>query len=151
MKHYIIDGNNLLGKTQHLSKINKKDKSEAARKLALIIGRYFNQKKVLVSLHFDGVSREVIKVNGIKIFHSGKLSADEKIKDEISNSKNLRNIVLVTSDKNLADFGRVCSCDVIKSEEFSILLSKQKLSQEKESIIEDLKDETFFKKLFGLD
>ena len=148
MKHYIIDGNNLIGKNQLLKKIHQKNKSESAHKLAQMIGRYFHNKKVLISLHFDGVSNEGITVSGIKVYYSGSSSADDKIKNEIGKSRNPKNIILVTSDNNLIEFGQTCSCEIIKSEEFSARLSTQNHSDEEEKLINQINDNEMFKKLF---
>jgi predicted RNA-binding protein with PIN domain len=118
VKHYIIDGNNLIGKDKLLNQLQKKNKQQSREKLTFMLSRYFSRKKILVSLHFDGYEREVINAFGVKIIYSGNYSADDKIKNEIEKSKNSRNIILITSDTNLMNFGRVCSCKVIKSEEF---------------------------------
>lgn len=150
MKHYIIDGNNLIGKDKFLNQIQKKNKQQSRGKLVFLISRYLNQKKVTVSLHFDGFENERITVSGIKIKYSEKSSADEKIKQEIERSKNPKNIILVTSDSNLAEFGRVCSCQVIKSEEFIRLLNLSNSKNEEQLRIDSLKDSDEFKKLFGI-
>lgn len=150
MKHYIIDGNNLIGKIRTLNQIHKKNKKQSAEKLAYLLGRFFSSKKVSVSLHFDGVQSEIIKVPGLKVIYSGNLTADEKIKHEISKSKNRKTIVLVTSDGNLADFGRVCNCQVIKSEEFSKQLLSSDNYDEEKLRIEELNNISEFKHLFGI-
>ena len=92
MNHYIIDGNNLIGKIKNLMQLHKKDRIRSAEQLAFILSRYFGKKKVKASLHFDGSQSEVIKAPGLKIIHSGNITADEKIKNEISKSKNPKNI-----------------------------------------------------------
>jgi len=151
LNHYIIDGNNLIGKIKTLKQLHKKNKVSGAEKLALIMGRYFYSKKVIVSLHFDGFQNEVIKIPGIQIIYSGKLTADEKIKSEIAKSRNPKNIILVTSDNNLAEFGRVCRCQVVKSEEFSkMILSSSSIDEEK-TRIDELNNINEFRKLFGID
>ncbi len=150
MKHYIIDGNNLIGKIKTLNQIYKKNKKQSGEKLAFMIGRHFNFKKATVSLHFDGVRTDVVKVTGIKIIYSGHVTADENIKNEIGKSKNPKNIVLVTSDRNVADFGRVCSCQVIKSEEFSKQLLSSGFTDEEKIRLEEINDPDEFKKLFGV-
>jgi len=151
MKHYIIDGNNLIGKISSLKKLHKKNKQQSAERLAFIIGRYFSRKKTKVSLHFDGFESEKINAGGIKIFYSAKLTADEKIKSEIGRSRNRGNIVLVTSDNNLAEFGHVCSCKIIKSEDFSKLLFSDSAGDEEKSRIEEINNQHEFRKLFGLE
>ena len=87
----------------------------------------------------------------MKIVYSENLTADEKIKKQISISKSPRNITVVTSDSNLAQFAKVCSTAVITSEEFSALLNKTSNSVDEESIIKSINNVEEFKKLFGVD
>ena len=150
MKHYIIDGNNLIGKIKTLNQIQKKNKQQSREKLALLLGSYFNNKKASINLHFDGFENDLIRVSGIKIIYSGNSTADEKIKSEIERSKNPKNNVLITSDSNLAEFGRVCSCQVIKSEDFANQLLSLKYADEEQTKIDSLYNNEEFKKLFGL-
>lgn len=114
-----------------------------------MLSRYFSRKKNSVNLHFDGYEREAIKVPSIKIIYSGNYSADDNIKREIEKSKNPRNIILITSDTNLMEFGRVCSCKVIKCEEFARLL-KQTNPDEGEYKSDSNVNVEEFKKLFGI-
>lgn len=150
MKHYIIDGNNLIGKDKLLNQLQKKDKQQSREKLVFMLSRYFSRKKILVSLHFDGYEREVINASGIKIIYSGNYSADDKIKNEIEKSKNSRNIILVTSDTNLMNFGRVCACKVIKSEEFINHLKQSGNTDEEELKTNSNINVEEYKKLFGV-
>lgn len=151
MKHYIIDGNNLIGKIKSLKQLHKKNKVRSTEQLAIILGRYFGNKNVKVSLHFDGFQSEPIKVSGLKIIYSEKTIADEKIKNEISKSKNPKNITLISSDGNIAEFGRVCSCQTIKSEEFANRLNSSDGIDEEKSRIDEMKNSNEFKRLFGVD
>jgi len=148
LKHHIIDGNNLIGKIKSLNQIQKKNKQQSREKLALLLNSYFNKKKSSINLHFDGFENEVIRVSGIKIIYSGSLTADEKIKREIERSKNPRNNILVTSDTNLAEFGRVCSCQLIKSEEFAKELLLLKNIDEEQAKIDAINSNDDFEKLF---
>ena len=150
MKSYIIDGNNLIGKIKSLKQLHRKNKQQSAEKLAFILSRYFRGKKVSVSLHFDGYQSNPINVPGLKIIYSGKITADDKIKNEIGKSKNPKNINLVTSDNNLADFGRVCSCHLIKSEIFGKYLLSPDRFDEEQVKIEEINSTAEFKKLFGV-
>lgn len=150
MKHYIIDGNNLLGKDRSLSHLQKKNKQQSREKLAFMLSRYFSKKIASVSLHYDGFEKEIIRASNIKIIYSGSNSADDKIKSEIERSKNPRNIILVTSDRNLMEFGKVCSCKVIKSEEFVKQL-KQTYEDEVRMKTELNINVEEYKKLFGVD
>ncbi len=150
MKHYIIDGNNLIGKIISLNQLQKKNKQHSREKLAFLLSRYFNKKNTPVSLHFDGFENEAIRVSGIKIIYSCSSTADEKIKREIEQSKNPRNNILVTSDSNLAEFGRMCSCQLIKCEEFANQLLSLKYTDEEQTKIDAINSSEEFKKLFGI-
>jgi predicted RNA-binding protein with PIN domain len=149
-KHHIIDGNNLMGKIKSLNQIQKKNKQQSREKLAFLLGSYFIKKKASINLHFDGFENDLVRVSGIKIIYSGSSTADEKIKHEIERSKNPKNNILVTSDSNLAEFGRVCSCQVIKSEEFGNQLLSLKYADEEQRKIDSMQNNEEFKKLFGL-
>jgi predicted RNA-binding protein with PIN domain len=148
MKHYIIDGNNLIGKTPSINKLQRKRKDASREKIAFLIGRFFAKRKASVSLHFDGYKNDDIKVLGIRIKYSENQSADQKIKKEIEQSKNPKNIIVVTSDNNVAEFARVCSCSIMKSEEFSKALFKTDAVDEEKQRIDELKNDEEFKKLF---
>ncbi len=150
MKHYIIDGNNLIGKIPLIKKLQKVNKQASREKLAFSIARYFSTKKNAVTLHFDGFESVTINVSGIRIIYSGSISADERIKREIEKSKNPRLITLVTSDRNLAEFGRVCSCRVVKSEEFAKQINSGNSVDEEQIKIESINSTEEFKKLFGI-
>jgi len=150
VKHYIIDGNNLIGKIKSINQIQKKNNQQSREKLAFLLGRYFNKRKASVNLHFDGFENEGIKVSGIKLIYSGSLTADDKIKSEIEKSNNPKNIILVTSDSNLAEFGRVCSCQLVKSEEFAKQLLTLNSVDEEQNKIDAINSTEEFKKLFGI-
>ena len=150
MKHYIIDGNNLIGKDKNLNQIQKKNKQSSREKLGFMLSRYFSKKKTSVSLHFDGFENDEIRISGIKIIYSCGVTADEKIKREIEKSKNPKNNILVTSDSNLAEFGRVCSCQVIKSDEFVKRLHSSNPTEEEQAKIDAINSAEEFKKLFGI-
>ncbi|HEY6906033.1 MAG TPA: NYN domain-containing protein, partial [Ignavibacteriaceae bacterium] len=113
MQNYIIDGNNLIGKIKELQKLQIKDKQASREKLAFMIDKFFMRKKIRVSLHFDGFQKTPIKITSAKIIYSQDHSADDKIKAEITASRNPKTITLVTSDQNLRQFAQVCSASVI--------------------------------------
>jgi predicted RNA-binding protein with PIN domain len=87
----------------------------------------------------------------MKIVYSENQTADEKIKKQISQSKSPRNIMVVTSDSNLAQFAKVCSSAVVSSEQFSIEISKTNSGLDEESIIKSIDNVEEFKRLFGID
>ena len=151
MLTYIIDGNNLIGKISSLMNLQKKDKQASREKLVYILDRYFVQKKANVSLHLDGHPGGRINSSKMKIVYSENLTADEKIKKQISQSKTPRSIIVITSDSNLAQFARVCSNTVVSSDEFAAEIKKSTSNSDEEAKINSMNNIDEFKKLFGVD
>lgn len=133
MKTYIIDGNNLIGKHSNLKNMHKKDSLAARENLIVFLESYFFDSKNVAYVHFDGFEKDKIVSSKIKIIYSDNKSADEKIKSQIINSKNPKNLIIVTSDGNLIQFAKTNSCVIVKSEEFirNIIGSKKKSVDEK--------------------
>ncbi len=151
MKQYcVIDGNNLLGKIKHLQNLPKDDKQIAREKLALMLERYFANSKTEVSLFLDGYPKESIRAGKIKILYSYNDTADNCIKVHIGRSPNPRNISLITSDFNLAQFGKKCSCETISSDEFAEKLAVKKKKTAEEDLQKEINNDEI-KRLFGLE
>ena len=150
MLHYIIDGNNLIGKISHLQKLQNKNKQSSREKLAFILESYFAGKRNnKISLHYDGFEGQTIRVQNIKIIYSGKRIADDEIKSQIEHEKNSRNLIVVSSDLNLKEFARVCGCGWRSCEDFSReLINTSPEDEEKKKIDEMNNDE--FKRLFDV-
>jgi predicted RNA-binding protein with PIN domain len=149
--NYIIDGNNLIGKISSLMNLQKKDKQASREKLVYMLDRYFNQKKANVTLHLDGHQSGKVNSLKMKIVYSENLTADENIKKQISQSKSTRNIIVITSDSNLAQFAKVCSAKIISSEEFAAKINRSNPTLDEENIIKSMNNVNEFKKLFGVD
>jgi len=148
MIKYIIDGNNLIGKIHSLSALQKKDKQAPREKLVFLVENYFHNKKINVSLHFDGFENTPIRTNKTKLHYSRDKIADIKIKNEIENAKNRKNLTVVTSDNNIKEFAKVCRCEVIPSEEFAKQILKKGNEDEEKRRIDSMNDTEMFKKLF---
>ncbi|PJA97127.1 MAG: hypothetical protein CO129_02765 [Ignavibacteriales bacterium CG_4_9_14_3_um_filter_34_10] len=145
IKHYIIDGNNVIGRNKDLMK----DKINSRSRLRFIMEKYFIDKKVSVNLYFDGHEKEKIKSDKLKIIYSNNHPADDLIRDEIAQTKNCKTVCLVTSDLPLAEFGKKNSCTIKSSDEFLRGISVNKKSNEKESAAESISNSEMMK-LFGL-
>ena len=150
MRRYIIDGNNLIGKIKSLQQLQRTDKQSAREKLALILESFFRRKKTRVSLHFDGFQNIPVKMAAAKIIYSENKSADDRIKAEISASKNPKLITVITSDNNLKEFARVCSASVISAEDFAKELQKRNEKDEEEQRIRDMDSVEEFKRIFNV-
>lgn len=149
MQHYILDGNNIIGKDRELKQLQQIEPQLSREKLIPLIDRYFAKKKVKVSLHFDGFQKDIVKSSKAKIIYSDNKTADEKIRDQIESSKNSKKLVVVTSDRSLFEFAKVCSCTVIKSEEFLNQIRDEKTGRSESEIQEEIHNDEI-KKLFGV-
>jgi uncharacterized protein len=157
MQKYLIDGNNVIGKSGKLFKIQLKDKQASRNKLVLLLERFLSKRKVSAIIFFDGFPGEAIPFSKGKIVYSEKSTADDKIKLEITNgtsygrnSISRRNLVVVSSDNEIINFAKVCGCNVLSSEDFVKELEKSKNIDEEKSRIEEMNDTEEFKKLFGV-
>lgn len=148
MKIFIIDGNNLIGKHSFLSKVQKKDKQLSREKLASMLDSHFRTSKNKIFLHLDGFVKYPINTLKVKIIYSDAKTADDKIRKQIENTENPRNITLVSSDGSLTEFAKVCSCAVIKSEDFANELMKDEKDEEASRIESMNKNVEEFKRLF---
>lgn len=150
MRHYIIDGNNLIGKIAALQKLQKKNKQSSREKLAFILESYFlGKQNIKISLHYDGFPGQSIKVQNIRIIYSGKKTADDEIKSQIEHEKNSRNLIVVSSDLNLKEFARVCGCAWRSCEDFSREIINTSPDDEEEKKIGEMSNDEF-KKLFDV-
>ena len=145
MISYIIDGNNLIGKIKSLMDLQSKNKQASREKLVYMLDRYFSGKKYVVTLHLDGHQNGKINSSVMKIIYSEKLSADEKIKDQIERTASRKNTVVITSDSNIAEFARVCSCKIISSEEFASMIRNMNKEDDEENRIKQMNNDEFIK------
>lgn len=151
MKHYIVDGNNVIGKSKELIELQKKNKSFSREKLAFKVSNFVRGKKLKVTIHFDGFKNLPINIPNITIVYSDTKEADSYIRRQIEQSKNPRKLILVSSDHDLQNFARACACEVLPSEDFNKLLNEQDDNDEENNKIESMNKEiNEFKKLFGL-
>ena len=149
MKHYIIDGNNLIGKIKSLRQLQNKSGQASREKLAFMVDKYFYGKKVQVTLHFDGFKDLAINTSKLKIHYSEKRTADDLIKHQIEMENNPRLITLISSDSNLVQFAKVCRCEVISSEDFARELTEKNVADEDEEKKKSIGTDEI-KRLFGL-
>jgi len=150
MKHYIIDGNNLIGKVKKLSDLQNKDKQSAREQVAYILQNHFSGKKIKMTLHFDGYENMKINPKGGKIIYSESRTADEKIKEQVSSSNSRNNIIVVSSDNGIRNFAKVCGCSLMTSEEFYHSISIKNQIDDEENRIKEMNDVEEFKRLFNV-
>ncbi len=152
MIHYIIDGNNLIGYIiPDLKNQLKNNKQKCRTDLVYLLNQYFYNKKVIISLHFDGFENEKLRIGNGKIYYSKNLEADLMIRKEIDKTKSKRLITLITSDLSLIEYAKVNGCNYMTSKEFyENITNSFQIDEEEEKIKELEKDKEMFKKIFRL-
>ncbi|MDR3628436.1 MAG: NYN domain-containing protein [Ignavibacteriaceae bacterium] len=151
MRHYIIDGNNVIHKVGSLIKLLHKDKQLPREKLAIMIESFFQDRKAKITIHYDGFENLPIKTAKAKIIYSNKKTADDKIRQQIEDDENARNIIVVTSDDGIKAFARKCGCQVIASEDFIKQLESRGQVDEEAARINSINNSEYFKKIFKAD
>ncbi len=136
-QHYIIDGYNIIHAIPSLKKALLHDAILAREQLALAVANFIREKKMRFTIVFDGAKPHDLRVeplhSPIHIVYAFPLSADEKIKSMIEQSKNRSLLVIISSDHEIINFARVCSCTTHTSQYFAQLLrNKETLADEKD-------------------
>ncbi|MCE1188768.1 MAG: NYN domain-containing protein [Ignavibacteria bacterium] len=148
--HYIVDGNNLIGKIPDLQRLKSSNPQGSREGLIRVLDVYFREKKNRVSVFFDGFEKDPIALSRFKIHYSNLHEADSLIRKFIEHSTNPKLLCVVTSDLALLNFARKCSCTVIPSEEFVVQMKMARASDDEAMKIHDLSSEAQrFIKLFG--
>ena len=148
MLHYIIDGNNVIGKIPDLFKLQKSDKQRSREQLVYLLQKYFQNKKINLTLHFDGYANTPLSLPKGKIIYSENKLADSLIKENIEKIKNRKNIILITSDNELRNFGKACGCTIISSKDFGTTITKGNSVDEEKSRTEEINDVEEWKRIF---
>ena len=150
LKHYIIDGNNLIGKDSTLSKAQRTEKQNARKGVVLLLENFLLNNKVKISLHFDGHPDDSVKSHKIKINYSYSKEADYFIKKEIDIVKNTNNVIVVSSDSSIAQYARVSKCEAKPAEVFLREIKTIDSADEEEKKINESGSVAEFKILFGV-
>ncbi len=150
IQKYLIDGNNVIGKSKTLRLIQKKEKQQSREQLALMIDRYLAGKKIEVLLYFDGYKSLAIKTSKSKIKYSNSKTADDIIRNDIENLDNPKITAVVSSDHGIQNLAKACSCKVIKSEDFVKQIESRFDNESEQEKIKSI-DNDEIKRMFGVD
>lgn len=117
--HFIIDGYNLIRQTRVLDRIKLED-SRAALVRFLNVYKPQGSSNNHVTIVFDGKEVGFFSraVSNIEIIFTRNESADEKIKKLVEKSKNPKNVVVVTNDREVQFAVRQLGARVKKVEDF---------------------------------
>lgn len=119
----IVDGYNVIFKVPELGDSTKKCDIEILRnRLLSVLEQYKEKRKHKLIVVFDGQGSGVSyksNISGIDVvFPRPGLDADEEIKRMVSNSKRPREIMVVTSDRDIKRFVVKCGSKVMEPLEF---------------------------------
>lgn len=153
---YLVDGNNVMAQRVGWHK----DKTSARRNLMDELAQFSQLKHIKVSVVFDGAPEDFFDdgstYKGVKIFYARQNSnADERIKQIVESSKERKTMIVVTSDRALADYCHRCGTKVIRSGEFRQMMEEERLKNEESKIksTEVVKEEELdeWMRYFGVD
>ncbi|HVF86115.1 MAG TPA: NYN domain-containing protein [Pyrinomonadaceae bacterium] len=116
---YLVDGNNVMGQRVGWHR----DKAGARRRLLDEVAGFVRGARVTVSVVFDGAPDDHFpdgsRYRGVQVFYAARNSnADERIKRMVDASRERRTLIVVTSDRALADYVRQCGARVIRAGDF---------------------------------
>ena len=129
---YLVDGNNVMGQRVGWHR----DKPGARRRLLGELARFARAAGVTVEAVFDGAPEEFFPDGsdfmGVRVFYAARGSdADTRIKQLVEASRERRTLVVVTSDRGLADYVRRCGARVQSAGEFRRRLDETCAADEK--------------------
>ncbi|WP_352430504.1 NYN domain-containing protein [Pyrinomonas sp.] len=116
---YLIDGNNMMARRVGWHR----NIQRARRQLLEELAWFAMTKGVSVSVVFDGAPDPFFpdgsRYRGITVFYAMRWSnADERIKALVERSRDRQTLIVVTSDRTLADYVRRCGVQVISCDQF---------------------------------
>ncbi|HEY0099524.1 MAG TPA: NYN domain-containing protein [Pyrinomonadaceae bacterium] len=116
---YLIDGNNVMGQRVGWHR----DRRRARRELLDELARFAARRKARVAVVFDGAPDENFadgsSYRGVRVYYAARGSdADARIKSLVESSRERRTLLVVTSDRALADYVRRCGAQVVRAGEF---------------------------------
>jgi len=149
---YLIDGNNVIGQRVGWHR----DKPGSRRRLMQELARLAWAKKLRLTAVFDGAPDQQFpdgsSYRGVRIFYSRQGSdADTRIIEMVEAERNKKNLVVVTSDGQLAARVGVCGVRVMRSGEFRRMLDDAATSAtDEEPSVKD-EDVEEWLRYFGVD
>ncbi len=121
MRKYIIDGYNLVYQFPELRRILERDLEGARQGLLDRIGLYIGENRLKAVVVFDGDGRVLSEPGrrlGIEVIYSKPPEkADPLIKRMIENHSD-EGLVVVSSDREIVDFARLCGVKAVSSSQF---------------------------------
>jgi predicted RNA-binding protein with PIN domain len=131
MRHYVLDGHNILHRGALVKQSIKARIDLAMNALILRCQRIVTGKQSTCSVFFDGAPPGNVDKNikNVHVAFSYDRSADSLIKSLIERSKNPRNLIVVSDDAEIQRFARAYSCTI---QSVSVFLSGTFRSEDRE-------------------
>lgn len=137
MRHYLLDGHNVILKSERLKSVFSSDAGRAMNELIIRCQRIVAGKNKKCTIFFDGAPPGdlVTGSNNIHVKFSYDRTADALIKSLIARSKNPRNLIVISDDAEIQRFARAHSCALETVRNFlnSAMQTGQDEEQEKPS------------------
>lgn len=123
--HYLLDGYNIVKQVIYLMKPKLKDSREALFRF-IEVQQPQGSKKNKVTIVFDGDKDALFYSHNyhFDIFFSKNESADDRIRRIVRKSKNPKNIIVVTDDRELKFLVRSLKAQTISVQEFLVKARK---------------------------
>ena len=122
-RKFLIDGYNLLHQLPELRRQMEYDLQTAREGLLISLSAFSLSKSVEVSVVFDGIGESIPspgRWRGLAIhFSKPPLKADPVIKKMISERKKNEDLVVITSDREIDAYARLCGVKVESSQTFA--------------------------------
>src|ERR687893_2409762 len=123
---YLVDGNNVMAQRVGWHR----DKRRARLTLLDELAAFAERKGAIVSVVFDGAPDDFVTDNslyrGVRVHYAARGSdADARIKSLVEAARDRRTLLVVTSDRALADSVRARGARVLRSGEFRRMLEEQ--------------------------
>jgi predicted RNA-binding protein with PIN domain len=123
---YLVDGNNVMAQRVGWHR----DRRRARLRLLEELSDFAERRGATVSVVFDGAPDDFVTdgslYRGVRVHYAARGSdADARIKSLVESSRERRTLIVVTSDRALADSVRACGARVLRSGEFRRMLEGQ--------------------------
>lgn len=154
LPHYIIDGYNLLHAVPVLKKALSRDAIGAREQLIALVARQTVRRKFRCTIVFDGTSpagkHPPAPHSPVHVVYSSPLTADAGIRAMIEKSKQRTNLVIISSDHEILNHARACSCTTHTSKYFSAwLFEGDDAAEEKDQTSLSKREVDEWLKIFG--
>lgn len=134
---FVIDGYNIINHALFVSATGKKTRSSLFTLLDIIkTKRLCGSARNKITVVFDGFINEPQLGqyrNEIRVIFSYDETADDKIKQIIEQTKNKKNIVVVSDDREIADFVKISGAVSMGVIRFLDKISKQKINDRRDT------------------